>query len=123
LPSRETRNVLKANGLNIDDHLVTYLGDVIKRSDLILATDQHTLDMINEDFERYSPRAMLVGDYAGSRKYKEIHGPHWSGRGKIKSEHEGYKRMIVEIRYLSKKIVKRIIKERENGNLSRRNLK
>jgi protein-tyrosine-phosphatase len=120
LPSRVTRQILKSQSLSIDDHLINYLGDIIKGSDLILSVDQHTLEMINDDFPRYSERVMLVGVYGGSKKYKEVFGPHHSGRGPIKSEYEGYKRMIAEVRYVSRRIVKRFIKEREEGTLSRR---
>ena len=118
--SKVTRQILAQQGLNIDDHKITNLENVIKGADLILVTDQDVLDTIRNDFSHYAGRAMLAGEYAGSKMYKEVHGPHWSGRGPIKSEVEGYKRMIVEIKYLTRKVVKRMIAERGEGKLSRR---
>jgi len=118
--SRTTQKILKEQKLSLDRHVSIYIGEVIKGSDLILAVDQHTLDMIFEDFSQYSERMMLVGKYARTKKYREIHGPHDSGRGRIKSELEGYRRMLDEIKYVSRKATKRLIKERREGNLSRR---
>ncbi len=113
LPSRLTRQILHGQGLDMDSHQINFLGDVVSRANLILAVDQHTLDMVQDNFHNYSDRAMLVGDYAGTKKYREVHGPHHECRGKIKSEHDGYVQMIAEIRRISRKVVKRLIRDRK----------
>ncbi len=118
--SRVARKVLREKGLDMEKHLVTYLGDVINRSDLILVTDNDTLEQVIENFWDYKNRAMLVGKYARSRKHKEIRGPHHESRGVLKSELDGYKKMIKEIDDVSKRAVRRLVKERRYKKLSRR---
>ena len=111
LASKATRQILNYQGLSIDNHLITYVGDVISKSDLLLVSDQHTLDMVVEEFPDDSPKVMIAGEYARSRKYREVHGPHHSCRGPIKSEIEGYKKMLAEIRHVSKRVAKRLKQE------------
>jgi len=109
LASRATRQILNSKGIDIDNHTLTFIDDLIDESDLILVSDQYTVDLILEQFPDYSP--ILAGEYAGSKKYREVFGPHHSSRGDV-TEIEGYKMMIAEIKYLSRKVVKRLGSEK-----------
>jgi len=118
--SRTTNQILKEHGLGLDKHTVNYLGEIISGSDLILAVDQYTLDSILKDFDSYKERMMLAGDYAKVRQHREIFGPHHSLRGTLKSEVDGYRKMIDEIRYVSRRAARKMIREMKEGVLSRR---
>ena len=114
LASRNTTRILKSQGLNIQEHRLQYLGEVIRGSNLILVSDELSLAMTRATFPKYKERCMLAKQYAGFSRNLEIFGPYAESR-KLKNsewtEVMGYKHMLREINIISKKIVKKLMKE------------
>jgi len=113
--SRTTIQILKEQGIDVSNHKLQYVGEVIQDSDLILATDLLTLAKTKADFPNYEGSCFLARDAAGYSYQQEIFGPYADSRGDPNdptcTEKSRYKHMLREIKTVSRRIVRNILEE------------
>jgi protein-tyrosine-phosphatase len=112
LASRTTTQILSEQGIDISDHRLQYVGEVIKGSSLILSSDELTLARTKAEFPYYSQRYHLARQFAGFTTQLEIFGPYAESRRDPQdrnwTERQGYEHMLREIKSVSKKIAEKL---------------
>jgi protein-tyrosine-phosphatase len=112
--SKMTRHILRHDyGIELDHKRIKHLGEVRGNWDTVLAVDNDTVEIIEEDFPEYLSKTVLAkefADYSLSHSM-EIHGPYYHQhdyRPSDWTERLGYDFMLNECKNVSRRIVKRL---------------
>ena len=112
--SHNTAHLLKEEGIDISDHKIKYVGEVISGSNLILATDEMTLVRTLVEFPDYRENCFLAKRYAGFVSLTELFGPYAESR-KLRhpewTELDLYRDMLREVKIVSEKVAERLISD------------
>ena len=114
LASHNVRKVLKDEGIDVENHRIRHVEDIINDSNLILVSDELSLIKTRFRFPEYKRKSFLAKKYAGYKNNLEIFGPYAESRtkriGKDWTERDLYRDMLKETKVVAKRVVEELVK-------------